>query len=189
MNTKRRFLILAGGMLALSACGIVPQNAVITPQVNVAKTASGGNSPVVLQVVDERPGTMIGNRAPMGAEVRLADVTPVIEPRIRDALVTNDFRPVGATEAAERALKVEVRAVELKSAAGFFTGGYFPSAAFKVVATNKGQTFDRLYRAEQESRSVVVNAEDRNNRLLSEVVSKALSDLVNDPELMGFLAR
>lgn len=176
-------------MLALSACGITPQQAVITPQVAVVKTASGGNSPVILHVVDERSGTMIGNRAPMGAEVRLADVTPVIEPRIREALVANEFRPVGGAEAADRRLKVEVRGVELKSAAGFFTGGYFPSAAFKAVATNKGQAFERLYRAEQESRSVVVNPEDRNNRLLSEVVSQALSQLVNDPELMGFLAR
>lgn len=180
--------MLTLALIGLAACGVTPQTAALTTQVTTQQTAAGSGD-VALDIVDERSGTMVGNRVAGGAEIRLTDVTSAIEPHVRDALLANKFRPVAKTAASDRRLKIEVRAVELKFASGFWTGGYFPRAALKAVATNKGQTFERFYRSEIESRSAVVNPEDRNNQLLSEVVSKAVSDLVNDPELMGFLAR
>lgn len=185
----RYVMLICASLLIVAGCTLVPHKAVVTPEVTPARTVSGGNAEVTLDVVDERPGTMVGTRAAAGAEIRLAEVTPLVEPRVKEALIANEFRPADRKATADRKLKVEIRAVEMKFAGGMWSAGHFPRAALKAVATNKGQVFERFYRAETESRAILVGQEEAINQMLSQVISKALTDLVNDPELMGFLAR
>ncbi len=182
------FLLLGGG------CALAPQDAVLNPAVTISKTAAGGGAPVSVEVVDERPSTVAGTRMMgqaryIGAEIKVAEVTPIVEAKAKEALVRNQFVPEGPSAATDRKLKVEIRALDLKTQHTMFSASYLPSAAFKAVARNKADNFEKLYRVDFSEGTMWYNSDDKNNRLLSEAVGKVLDDMLNDPELMGFLAR
>jgi uncharacterized lipoprotein YajG len=180
--------ILLGCFFA-SGCAITPQEAVLSPTVAVKGSSIGNNLAVALEVADERSGKLAGTRATLGAQIILEDVKSPVEKEIRKGLEGNGFKPVAHKAQISRRLRVEVRTVELRVTMSFVTFGYFPRAAIKAVATNAGQTYQKFYRAEKEERSLIVNTEIANNRLLSEVFSDVLSQIVNDQQLMRFLAK
>lgn len=195
MRVVRRvsLLCLLGALAA--ACAYAPQDAVLTPNLTLGKIVSANNAPVSLEVVDERSGTVVGTRmtggAIAGAEIKLAEITPLVQEQAKAALMKNEFAPLGANDAADRKLRVEVRAIEMETSRNFFGGKYHPIAAFKVTARNKAEVFEQFYRADASrfTGSPGMNTEGKNNRLLSDAVSKAMNEMLNDPALMGFLAR
>ncbi len=184
-----KLLAILLGCFFASGCAITPQQAVLSPSVAIKGSSNGNNLPIALEVVDERSGKLAGKRVAQGAQIILEDVKSPIEKEIRKGLEGNGFKPVAHTAQISRRLRVEVRTVELRVTMSFFTFGYFPRAAIKAVAKNAGQTYEKFYRAEKEERSLVVHTEIANNRLLSEVVSDVLSQIVNDQQLMRFLAQ
>ena len=182
-------LVILLGCFFVWGCAVTPQEAVLSPSVSVLGSSIGDTLPVVLEVVDERPGELAGQRAGVGAQIMLADVKSPAEKGIQKGLEGNGFKLVAHPAQISRRLRVEVRAVEIRVTRGFMTLGYFPRAAIKVVAKNAGQTYEKFYRAEKEERSLAVHTEIANNRLLSEVFSTVLNQIVNDKQLMQFLAQ
>lgn len=179
-------------LILLAGCAFTPQEAVITTNVAVNESNIGNNMTVALIISDERPGKLAGNRGAgmgVGAEITLADVKTPVTTEVEKGLKGHGFRPSKGDADTPRRMKVEIRVVELKFSTGFFTGGYFPRAAIKAIATNNKERMEKFYRAEKEERSVFVHTEEANNKLLSEVLSETLSQLVNDRELMKFLAK
>lgn len=178
---------------AIVGCAFEKQDAVVTPHVVVQKRAEGKKAPVSVNVADERTGTFVGRRmtgnAMIGAEIKLEEVSPVVDERARYGLMINDFVPVAASDPADRALRIEIRSIEMENTRTFFANYYNPSAAFKAVARNRTESFEKLYRAEVPRRAVNFNTDSTNNRLLSMIVGKVLDEMLNDPELMNFLAR
>lgn len=189
-----RCVMGAAILMVLGSCALVPQEAVLNPSVTANKIVAGRNAAVVLEVVDERPSTLVGTRMMgqanrVGAEINVADMAPMVETKAKDALVKNEFVPLGASAAAEKKLKIEVRLLELKTSHSLFSASYLPATTLKAVARNKGEEFEKLYRADFSEGTAWANSDEKNNRLLSEIVAKALGEMLNDPALMGFLAR
>lgn len=174
--------------LGLSACMGEMRNADLKTNVVVARAAEG-NGAVALNVVDERPSTTVADPRSGGASIRLEEAVSLVEPSVKQALAANGFSPAGKADPADRKLKVEIRAIEFKMAGGLATASLLPSAALKAIAVNKGQTLERFYRADNPKSASMITTDEERDRLVGEALSKALSDLVNDPTLMGFLAR
>ena len=173
-------------------CAFTPQEAVVTTNVAITGSSIGNNLPVALTVVDERPGKFAGIRGVgvgVGAEITLAEVKSPVEKEIKKGLRGHGFKPVAGTTQSPRRLKIQVRIVELKFIINCFTGCYFPRADLKAIAINKEKTFEQYYRSEKQESALFVLTEKANNKLLSEVLSNVLSQIVNDQKLMGFLAR
>lgn len=192
---KRLRRVMGAAILTvLGGCALAPQDAALNPSVTTSKVVAGRSAAVALEVADERPSTMVGTRMmgqanQIGAEIKVADMAPMVEAKARDALLKNEFLPVGATAAAEKKLKIEVRLLELKTSHTLFNASYLPATTLKAVARNKGEEFEKLYRADFSESTNWYNSDERNNRLLNEVIAKALGEMLNDPALMAFLAR
>lgn len=182
-----RVVLLLAGLSILSACMGEIRYANVRPNVTITKSVSGKGA-VALSIVDERSSTTVSDLKTGGSNIRLIEPIPLVEPTLKQALSENGFTPVEKASATDRRLKVEIRAIELKIAGGFATTSYLTNAALKVIANSKEQTFERFYRSEAMARSAV-GSDERNDQLVSEALSKAMSDVANDAELMAFLAR
>ena len=88
-----------------------------------------------------------------------ADVAQVVDDAVREGFRNQGFTPVEPGLTAPRSLLVEVRALSYDTSAGFFTGGIHARAMLKARANRPGDTYEQVYRSENEERVIVVPTE------------------------------
>ncbi len=107
--------------------------------------------------------------------------------QVRQGLARQGFEPVDGGQAAPAALKVDVRLIEYNVTQGWdFI--LHARATLKAVAGKGGQVFERLYRVENKKRVMIVPPDETNAEIINRTVSEAINALVNDRELLLFLA-
>jgi len=200
--TARRVLLAIAILIAgagLAACGHKTQEVVFQPQVKTAPSNAGGGRTVSLSVIDERPEITIGYR--QGAIGRTAgiirteqDLPAVVRAAIADGLSRMQFQVVPVGQPADASLKVELRQLEYQSASGVLTKGALARSALKATgvrrpgAEGRAYLFERLYRAENEMQSLLPPTASDNRELLNAILETTIQQLLDDQELIGFLA-
>jgi uncharacterized lipoprotein YajG len=171
-------------------CAFISEDIQLQPTIAVAASEVGHGTPVAVQVVDERPSAMLGQRGPMrSAEIRTTqNVDQVVETAVRDGLSRQGFAPVALGAEAPVSLKVEVRDLRYETGTGFWTGGIFTRAALKAVASRGSETFEQMYRAENEERVVFVPTEAADTESINKVLSEAIAKMLADQRLLSFLS-
>src|SRR5262249_44296102 len=149
--------------------------------VTVASSSIGAGKTLALSVADERTKGVIGRRGVgggMGGSITTdQDVAALVRTQLADGLQRNGFAVTAAADDPRR-LNVEVRAIDSELVQGFWAGSVNTSAALKAEARNGDQTFDRMYRSEQQKTALVVPGADKNEALLNTVVSQVLDKML-----------
>jgi uncharacterized lipoprotein YajG len=185
--------------VALAACGYKVQTVEFQPQVTTPASNAGAGRTLSLSVVDDRPDITIGYR--QGSLGRTAgairtdqDLPEVVRAAIADGLSRMQFRVVPLGQPADASLKVELRQLEYQSSSGVLTEGAHARSALKATAVRRpgaagtAYLYERLYRAESEMQSVLPPTASDNRALLNAILSTTIQQLLDDPELIGFLA-
>ena len=191
---KSRIVILLLAVVAASGCAYTSQTVVIEPKVEVAESNIGEGHPVAVHVVDERTSTEIGRRGSgmvRGAAITSEqDMADVFANEIVKGLETMNFDAVLAPSAGAGGalLRVDIRSIEHETSTGFWTGGVHVRGAIKATATRGANTYDQMYRVDDEKRVMVVPGADSNAEQINTTVSAVLQEMFNDAELFRFLA-
>jgi uncharacterized lipoprotein len=190
-SVSKVFFVLILGFV-FGACAFTPQTAVINPDVELTETDEGHGATVAVKVVDERPSDALGHR---GAAFKGAKITTdqniegLIREEIMRGLIKKGFKPISCDVNSKPNLKVEIRLLEYSTSMGFWTGGVHTKAALKAIADANGQTYENIYRVENEKRVVFVPTASTNEEYLNKLVSDILTKLFQDEKLIATLAK
>ena len=185
-------LLCAALSLTVFGCAFRSQTVTLEPSVDVSSQSIGNQQTIVVQVVDERTNTELGRRgngALRGAAIKTdADIEAVFSESIINNLRTMGYNAVPAdTPGTGVVMRVDVRSIEYETSSGFFTGGVHARGAMKVTATRNQTSYDRLYRVDEEKRTVVVPGANANSRQINTTVSALIQELFDDPALFDFI--
>jgi uncharacterized lipoprotein YajG len=174
----------------LGGCAFVDESITLQPTSKVSSGTVGHGQKVGLSVVDERATTVLGYRGPMRtAEIKtVQDVRQLVDDAVRQGLLNQDFKPVAYTEAEPATLIVQIRDLSYETSAGLFTGGIHTKAALKVIARRNQQSFEELYRTEEEDRVVIIPTESSDAERINLALSHCIDKMLVDRRLLEFLA-
>ncbi len=184
--------LAALALLVLSA-GCAGQQATVTPTVVVEQETLGRGVEVSVAVRDARPGPELGLCNPassFGGKLTTAcDPSPAVRSAVEKGLRDKGFKPAAATEAVVRSLSVELTHLAYKPT---YQAGQLLARAettLSVTADNNGEKLARRYEAETVWKLPGDNVEPEFDRLMSQTVSKAISKMASDYELIHFLEK
>ena len=177
----------------LAGCAFSAQEPVVVkPELVTHQSSIGSGKTVYVNVVDERASKVLGTRGArgVGAELTAADsLVDSVRDSVSQGLRNQGFAIAAAVPPDGRTLRVEVRDLEYNVAVGFWSGTLRAQCALKATC-QVGPTlaYDKLFRGEHEESVQVVQGSDANVRYINDAVSKAVNQLVDDPELGQCLA-
>ncbi|MBO3274953.1 YajG family lipoprotein [Pseudomonas schmalbachii] len=180
-------LIAAAG-LALSGCALSPQQLNPQPVFKGPITAVGQGQPVVVRVVDGRPNTSLGTRGGLYAEtsaitVRSQDVIPKLQAQAEAAVRLLGFTP---SPNAYNAPQLTLTLAELKYQSpkeGMYVTEADIGATFRVDVQNSVRRYSGRYGASLNQRFGMAPNEATNSKLVSDVLSDALTRVFKDPTI------
>lgn len=186
----KRAMVL--GCILLSGCTFIDQKVKLDPQFNVDESNVGQGKTVGIKVLDEREDSVIGKRSNamyQGAKITTEqDIVGLFSDMIQDGLKKKGFEPTAYTDGNPASLKVEIRTLEYDTSTGLWTAGNMGKSAVKVIANNGGKEYEKVYRDEQEIRTVWVASQETNSKVINGAVSGVMTEMFDDEELFAFLA-
>jgi uncharacterized lipoprotein len=199
MQSSRRLrasaLFAAGSALVvlLSLAGCAGQQATVTPTVVVEKEALGRGVEIATTVRDVRSDPVVGLCNPgssfAGKLTVACDPAPAIRSALEKGLREKGFSPASPRDSVVRNLTVELAELSYKPRQDGAQLNARAVAVLVVKADNNGQILDRRYEAETVWKLSGDNVEPEFDKLLSQTVSKAISRLASDYELIHFLEK
>lgn len=189
----RKLLFALCAMVFTSGCAFQAQKATLAPTLTVAPSTVGSGTSVALRVVDERPSKSLGRRGTAyGAAAEITtdqDVAALIHEKVKRGLARKGFSVIDQGASEDSSLTLELRAFEYSTAQGFWTGGVNIDGAIKAIAVRDGDTYERMYRTDDEHRVVVVPTAEQNNEWMNTSLSDLLTQVFEDVGLFRFLAQ
>jgi uncharacterized lipoprotein len=189
----RASALFAALALAALLAGCAGQQATVTPSVVVEKEALGRDVEVSVTVKDARPSSEVGLCNPAssfaGKLNTACDPAPAMRRAVESGLRDKGFKPAAASEAVVRKLTVELTGLAYKPSQ---TGAQLSARAVAVIAVtadNNGQVLTKRYEGETVWKLPAEGVEPEFDKLLSMTVSKALSHMASDYELIHFLEK
>jgi uncharacterized lipoprotein len=191
MNIARALFLSC--ILLVNGCAYTPQKVLIDPDCNISLSNIGKGKSVAVKVVDERPKETIGHRGAgylTGAEITTdQDISSVIYDEVEGALERKGFKAVSFTEEEKRFLKIEVRLIDYSTSAGFWHGYLHTKSAMKVFAKNGVDSYEKLYREENEENLWFVPGDEHNVELINIIVGDVIEQMFSDSQLLNLLTR
>lgn len=185
-------VLLAALVCLTSGCAFTPQDVDIAPTLDLVESNVGNGVTVYVVVADERADSLIGHRgSAYGKAAKISneqDISKIFCDAIVDGLKKYSFNPTVDDSEQTRGLNVQVRLIKYETSIGFWTGGIHTKAAVKVVASNNGEKYEKMYRVEDEKRILFVPGAKENTALINEIVSDVIVDIFVDEKLIAFLA-
>ena len=179
-------------VLAIGGCAAFNEDITLRPVSRVEASSIGQGQRVAVTVVDERPSRLLGIRGHLrSAEIRaVQDVPQVVGDAIRRGLQNQGFEPVPHTDAEPVTLEVQIKTFnyDATGGGGFFTGGIYTNAVFKVVAHNGDSDFDQVYRSEITDEAFITPTEAEDSAQINQTLSDVLDRVLSDQQLLNFLA-
>ena len=176
----------------LTGCAFTPQAVVLKPEVHTAGSTVGINSPLFLNVIDERTKTTLGTRGVggVGEELTISgDLTTIVKSALQDGLSKKGFE-FDPSQKSTRQLRVELRALDYRVLMGFWAGTLKTESALKgICITNGTRAYEKLYRGSHEESVQVVQGEEANNRFVNIALSSSINRLLSDDALIECLAK
>lgn len=178
--------LLVAASLTLGGCALSPQHLELQPLVNGPFQAVGQGQPVTLTVVDGRPSPVIGTRGGIYAGTSTISVAgQSLMPRLQ-AQADAGLRLLGFTPSAQSGTQMTLTLTEIKYATpkddSYVTEANI-SAVFRAEVQNNGRRYTGRYAASLNQRFGMAPNEQTNSKLVSDVVSDALSRVFRDPSI------
>ena len=185
--------LLAVASLVLSGCALSPQQLSPQPKLKTELVAVGQGQPVVVRVADSRDSPSLGTRGGLYAEtssinVPSANVLPQLQSQVEAAVRLLGFVP---SPDAGTAPQLTVTLANLKYQSpkeGVYVTEADIAAVMQAEVQNSGRRYTGRYTATLNQRFGMAPNQETNTRLVSEVLSDALTRLFKDPTIGQMLA-
>lgn len=193
---RRRPSLLVAGLCFVAAllgegCAWIPQTARIQVSPRVAPSTEGRGVTFAVEVLDRRLTTKLGHR---GVDSENAAITSVqnISVLVRDALVAGyvkkGFNAAVHEGEPGRVLTVELSKLEYTTDMDFWKGIVMTEAVLNATTFKSGVRFQQIYMGRRKETTVEAPRAKTNERLLNEAITEATKSLLDDPNLLRFLA-
>jgi uncharacterized lipoprotein len=195
MSMLRRivFGLLAVTSLTLVGCAHSPQQLSPQPKLNAQLAPVGRGQPVVVRVVDGRPGPTLGTRGGMYPEtsavsVAGADIVPKLQAQAEAAVRLLGFTPSSGGGGPQ--LTITLADLKYQSPKeGLYVTEATISTTFRADVQNNGRSYGGRYAASLDQRFGMAPNQETNTRLVSDVLSDALTRLFQDQTIANTLAQ
>ncbi|MAL92142.1 hypothetical protein FIU84_05245 [Stutzerimonas frequens] len=179
--------------MSLVGCAHSPQQLDPNPKLNGTINPVGQGQPVVVRVVDARPSPTLGTRGGLYPEtsaviVPSAKVIPKLQAQTEAAVRLLGFTP---SPNAYNAPQLTLTLAELKYQSpkeGLYVTEANIGATLKVEVQNAGKRYNGRYGASLNQRFGMAPNEQTNTKLVSDVLSDALSRVFRDDNIGRLLA-
>ncbi len=194
MMNRLSMLMVAGLALVLVGCAHSPQQLSVQPQVQVPLNAVASRQPVVVSVRDTRSSKILGTRGGIYPDSSSITISEETLPKIRQQ-VEQSLRQLGfdiVPEGTPNANNLTVSLAELKyqtpSVSTYVTEANI-AATFVAEAQAANNRYQGRYGASAQHRFGYAPNQATNTRLVSEVMSDALTHVFKDAEIIRVLQR
>ncbi|MCO7521524.1 MULTISPECIES: YajG family lipoprotein [unclassified Pseudomonas] len=178
--------LFAVASLSLAGCAHSPQQLSPQPKLTQQLAPVGHGQPVVVRVVDGRASQSLGTRGGMYPEtstitVNGNDVVPKLQAQAEAAVRLLGFTP---TPNAANAPQLTVTLAELKYQSPkdkMYVTEATIGATFRADVSNANRRYSGRYGASLDQRFGMAPNQETNTRLVSDVLSDALTRLFKDP--------
>jgi uncharacterized lipoprotein len=186
MSMLRRLLfgLLAVSSLTLVGCAHSPQSLSPQPKLNAQLTAVGRGQPVTVRVVDGRPSQTLGTRGGLYPETSSITVNgqqllPQLQAQAEAAVRLLGFTPTTGGNGPQ--LTVTLADLKYQSPKeGMYVTEASISSTFRADVQNNGRSYSGRYAASMDQRFGMAPNEETNTKLVSDVLSDALTRLFQD---------
>ena len=188
MLRRLLFSFAAVSALALAGCAHSPQQLDPTPKITGTINPVGQGPPVSVRVVDGRPSATLGTRGGLYPEtsaviVPKEKVVPKLQAQAEAAVRLLGFTP---SPNAYNAPQLTLTLAELKYQSpkeGLYVTEATIGATFRIEVQNGGRRYTGRYGASLDQRFGMAPNEQTNTKLVSEVLSDALSRVFRDQNI------
>ncbi len=186
--------LIAVTSLTLVGCAHSPQQLSPQPKLTTPLTAVGQGQPVVVRVVDGRPSPTLGTRGGLYPEtsaisVAAADVIPKLQAQAEAAVRLLGFTP---SPNAYNAPQLTITLAELKYQSpkeGLYVTEATISATFRADVQNATRRYSGRYGSSLDQHFGMAPNQQTNTKLVSDVLSDALTRTFKDPTIGQMLAQ
>lgn len=192
MLKRLGFLAVAGLAVVLSGCAHSPQQLNVTPSVTIPLSQVARQQPVAVTVQDSRSSPVMGTRGglyPDSSNLTISNqAVPHLRQQVEQALGKLGFQVVA--EGTPNANSLVVSLAELTYVSpkeGVYVTQADIGAAFSAEARSANQRYNGRYSASAQHRFGYAPNQATNTRLVTEVMSDALSRIFKDPEIIRIL--
>jgi uncharacterized lipoprotein len=183
MLQRLLFGLIAVTTLALAGCANSPQQLSPAPRITAQLAASGHGQPVMVRVVDGRQSPTLGTRGGLYPEtsavtVNANDVVPKLQAQAEAAVRLLGYTPSGSGP------ELTITLADLKYQSpkeGMYVTEATISATFRADVRNAGGSYSGRYGASLNQRFGMAPNQETNTKLVSDVLSDALTRLFQDP--------
>jgi len=188
MLQRLLFGLIAVTSLTLVGCAHSPQQLSPQPKLTTQLNPVGRGQPVVVRVVDGRPSQSLGTRGGMYPEtstisVNGNDVVPKLQAQAEAAVRLLGFTP---TQGGSNAPQLTVTLAELKYQSPkdkMYVTEATIGATFRADVANANRRYSGRYGASLDQRFGMAPNQETNTKLVSDVLSDALTRLFKDPTI------
>jgi uncharacterized lipoprotein len=194
MLQRLLFGLITVTSLTLVGCAHSPQQLSPQPKLMAQLAPVGQGQPVVVKVVDGRPSPTLGTRGGLYPEtsaisVASADIVPKLQAQAEAAVRLLGFTP---SPNALNAPQVTVTLVELKYQSpkeGLYVTEATIGATLRSDVSNANRRYSGRYGASLDQRFGMAPNQETNTKLVSDVLSDALTRLFKDPTIGQILSQ
>lgn len=192
MSRFSRWLWVAGLAAVLAGCAHSPQQLNVVPSVTAPLSQVAQQQPVVVSVQDSRSSPVLGTRGGLYPESSNLTINPQAVSHLREqveqALTKLGFQVVPEGTANANSLVVSLAELTyISPKEGVYVTQADLGAAFTAEARSANQRYNGRYSASAQHRFGYAPNQATNTRLVTEVMSDALSRIFKDPEVIRIL--
>lgn len=194
MSKRIPLVLCVAASLVLAGCALSPQQLSPQPRLKSELVAVGQGQPVVVQVADGRSSPDLGTRGGLYAEtsaisVPSANILPQLQAQTEAAVRLLGFTPTQDTPDVPR---LTVTLAELKYQSpkeGVYVTEADIAAVMQAEVQNSGRRYTGRYTATLNQRFGMAPNQATNSKLVSEVLSDALTRVFKDPTIAQTLGQ
>ncbi|WP_416306908.1 YajG family lipoprotein [Neptunicella sp. SCSIO 80796] len=181
--------LLVISLLIIGGCTTQPQQVVLNPVVELIPSKIGQQTSVQVKVIDQRPQQALGVRGDTHSALITTNqaLAAVFDNEIKKGLVSKGF-VISDKASGTSTLLVTINELNYKTLKGSLTDEVQIKGAIKVQAKKHRSELNKVYEYEREDEVLVEPGVATNEKWINEALSETLKRLLNDKELLRFLA-
>lgn len=192
MYTLSRWLWVAGLAVVLAGCAHSPQQLNVKPGVTTPLSQVARQQPVVVTVQDSRSSPVLGTRGGLYPDTSNLTINPQamehVRQEVEQALGKLGFQVVAQGTPNANSLVVSLAELSyISPSEGVYVTQADIAAAFSAEVRSMNQRYTGRYSASMQQRFGYAPNQATNTRLVTEVMSDALSRIFRDPEIIRIL--
>mgnify|MGYP003109779048 CR=1 FL=1 len=187
----KQLLVLTTLALLATGCALSPQQIQVDPKPQVTPANIGQNSQVQVIGVDSRPQKAFGSRGGVYKDTALVmpanDVRAALEEAVRGGLQSlgyNAFNPGGDATT----LEVRLEQLDYVPEEGSVVNRVNLTLTLQAEARRGDTTHTGTYKSSTQHELPFTPTAERNQAMVNDILSRSIERLLNDREMLDFLA-